>query len=374
MSTKILTIDDSKINRMIVNKTFKDYQCTIMEATNGAEGLAIAGREKPDLILLDYNMPVMDGIETLTQLRGDPDLKSIPVIMLTTIASRETVVKIARLGVRDYLIKPYKEEVLLERVGRVVSLQANSADDARAKRVDDALRILVVDDKPAIVEQIRAGLSKTPWQVSGADQPAAALDLCMKQEMDFVLVSLTLPREGAAWLLQNLRGYASTATIPVYGLCVKTAIPDAARLAETGFGGFVTKPIDCEDLKVKITRVLKLESSYKYFQELNGALVLSLPKQFQAEVAVAVSSEVNQQLTSIVDAGGDKVIVDMNAVEEPTLAIIELVLSVIRAAGELSIKHAMVGSETLSKRCRMYEETQGWKFANTIEEAAALLK
>src|SRR5580704_1976456 len=98
MSTKILIIDDSKIIRMIVAKTFKPYQCTLMEATNGADGLTVASREKPELILMDYNMPIMDGIETLTKLRSDPNLKATPVIMLTTVSSRDIVVKIARLG------------------------------------------------------------------------------------------------------------------------------------------------------------------------------------------------------------------------------------------------------------------------------------
>ncbi|HXP62275.1 MAG TPA: response regulator, partial [Dongiaceae bacterium] len=60
MSVKILTIDDSKTIRMIVAKAFKPYDCTILEAANGIVGLAVASRERPDLVLLDYTMPVMD--------------------------------------------------------------------------------------------------------------------------------------------------------------------------------------------------------------------------------------------------------------------------------------------------------------------------
>ena len=103
MSLKILIVDDSKTIRLIVAKAFKPYDCLVLESANGVEGLAVAVREKPDLILLDYTMPIMDGFETLTKLRSDPDLKTIPVIMLTAEAGRETVLKIAKLGVRDYL-------------------------------------------------------------------------------------------------------------------------------------------------------------------------------------------------------------------------------------------------------------------------------
>jgi two-component system cell cycle response regulator len=121
MSVKILTIDDSKTIRLIVAKTFKPFDCTVLEAENGVVGLAAASREKPDIILLDYTMPVMDGFEVLGRLRADPDLKATPVIMLTAEAGRDTVLKIAHLGVRDYLIKPFKGELLIERVGRVVA-------------------------------------------------------------------------------------------------------------------------------------------------------------------------------------------------------------------------------------------------------------
>ena len=103
MTHKILSIDKSKTVRMIVARTLKNHDCTICEASNGEEGLAVAAREKPDVILLDITMPVMDGITMLTKLREDADLKGTPVIMLTAESSRENVAHIARLGVRDYL-------------------------------------------------------------------------------------------------------------------------------------------------------------------------------------------------------------------------------------------------------------------------------
>jgi len=122
MPTKILSVDDSRTIRIIVGRALKPYDCTLCEAGNGEEGLAAAAREKPDLILLDVTMPVMDGVTMLTRLKEDPDLKSIPVIMLTAESGRENVLHIARLGVRDYLVKPFKEEQLIEKAGRVVPL------------------------------------------------------------------------------------------------------------------------------------------------------------------------------------------------------------------------------------------------------------
>jgi two-component system cell cycle response regulator len=123
MAFKILSVDDSRTIRLIVGKAFKPYECDMLEATNGEEGLAVAEREKPDLIILDVTMPVMDGVTMLTKLKADEALKAIPVIMLTAESGRENVLHIARLGVRDYLVKPFKDDQLIEKAGRVIALQ-----------------------------------------------------------------------------------------------------------------------------------------------------------------------------------------------------------------------------------------------------------
>jgi two-component system cell cycle response regulator len=116
-------VDDSRTIRLIVGRSFKPYDCTVLEACNGEEGLATAAKEKPDLIILDVTMPVMDGVTMLTKLKEDETLKATPVIMLTAESGRENVLHIAKLGVRDYLVKPFKEDQLIEKAGRVVSLQ-----------------------------------------------------------------------------------------------------------------------------------------------------------------------------------------------------------------------------------------------------------
>lgn len=127
MRHKILTVDDSRTIRMIVKKAFQQYNCDIHEAENGVEGLALAAKEKPDLIVLDITMPVMTGIEMLEKLKNDEELKPIPVIMLTAESGKDNVMTIVKMGVSDYIVKPFKGEQLIERARNILDLKQAGA-------------------------------------------------------------------------------------------------------------------------------------------------------------------------------------------------------------------------------------------------------
>lgn len=125
---KILTVDDSKTVRRILAALFAPLGCTICEAADGEEGLSVAALEKPDLILLDYNMPVMDGLTMLQRLREDAAMRHTPVILLTAEAGAKNIAAAARLGARDYVTKPFQDEVLIAKVARIITLGPRSTD------------------------------------------------------------------------------------------------------------------------------------------------------------------------------------------------------------------------------------------------------
>jgi len=373
MGLKILTVDDSRTIRLIVGKAFKPFDCEVFEACNGVEGLAVASKERPDIIILDITMPIMDGYETLTKLKSDPELKGIPVIMLTAEAGKENVLRIAKLGVRDYLVKPFKEELVVERVGRIIDLKPKGQTKEKAKRFDDPLTILVVDDKPAIADQIRNGLKDTSWTIEGCTQAGQTLDFCTQKHTDVVMISLSLPDNSGFNLFQLLRGNPKTKTIPVFALAVKTAVEEQGKAQQMGFNGIVTKPIDLEDVKSKISRALNLDTSYKYFQQRNGVLLLNLPPSFGPSVANEVSLHLRPQLSEAVDAGLDKVIMDFSQVRTADISLIKLGLEVIGLCTELSLKNRIIGSDAVTHECKNYEETKDWRFMNSFEDAVAAM-
>ncbi len=115
----VLAEDEPQIARLVEFKLKKEgYQVTWKE--NGEEALKAIKEEKPDLILLDIMMPVMDGYEVLRQVKEDESLKDIPVIMLTARAQERDVVKGIGSGAEDYITKPFHPAELLARVKRIL--------------------------------------------------------------------------------------------------------------------------------------------------------------------------------------------------------------------------------------------------------------
>ena len=117
MRHKILTVDDAKTVRIIIKKSFRNFDCEIIEAANGVEGLAMADKTMPDLILLDLNMPRMDGREVLAEIVADKTLVGMPVVVLTTSTEDEEILKMYNLRCSSYIIKPIDFAQFLRAVG-----------------------------------------------------------------------------------------------------------------------------------------------------------------------------------------------------------------------------------------------------------------
>lgn len=122
MPVKILAVDDSKTIRLLLKRAFSAYDCEVLEAAHGEEGLSVAAREKPDVILLDVTMPVMDGVTMLMKLKDAPQLRDIPVVMITAESGWESVQYLIQLGARDYVVKPFQDDQLRQVVSQIVSL------------------------------------------------------------------------------------------------------------------------------------------------------------------------------------------------------------------------------------------------------------
>jgi DNA-binding response OmpR family regulator len=117
---KILVVDDEPDLVSTVEYRLKFANCSVVTASNGQQGLEQAAAEKPDLILLDTNMPGMNGHEMLERLRADPAIKHIPVIMVTARCEPQDIAAASTRGISDYVTKPFDFAQLLEKIHTVL--------------------------------------------------------------------------------------------------------------------------------------------------------------------------------------------------------------------------------------------------------------
>lgn len=113
---RVLVVDDESDIVSTIQYRLKFGEFDVITASNGQEGLEKAEKEKPDIILLDINMPIMDGHEMLERLKNNSDLKNTPVIMLTAYSDKRDIVKASDHGVADYVTKPFDFAELMEKI------------------------------------------------------------------------------------------------------------------------------------------------------------------------------------------------------------------------------------------------------------------
>ena len=121
MSKRILVVEDQPDNRKIIRDVFAPTGYEIIEAENGEEALAAIAKARPDLILMDIQLPIMDGHTATRRIKADPALRSIPVIAVTSYALSGEEKKAREAGCDDYIPKPYSPRELLAKVRQYLS-------------------------------------------------------------------------------------------------------------------------------------------------------------------------------------------------------------------------------------------------------------
>ena len=231
----VLTVDDSKVVRSMVTRHLQSYGCAIIEACNGQEGVEMARTHKPDLVLLDVTMPVMDGKQALAELRKDPTTKEIPVVMLTAESGKDLVVEIVELGVNGYIVKPFQQEVFEKEVSKHLGAPGGQAAAADVAAPLDARTVLIVDDSEKVLAMAKAALEQS--------MPDEMLQEYLSEEGDCPVFSLPNP---SPKLLARL--------LPVFGKKLRA-------LAEDGNDKLILDAAKLNDLTSEhVTMVVRLLS------------------------------------------------------------------------------------------------------------------
>ena len=123
MSKKILVVEDTEDNRQILRDLLGAAGYEMVEAHDGAEGVAKAAEHMPDLILMDIQMPVMDGYEATRRIKANPELKAIPIVAVTSYALSGDEQKTRDAGCDAYIAKPYSPRQMLAKVKEILGGQ-----------------------------------------------------------------------------------------------------------------------------------------------------------------------------------------------------------------------------------------------------------
>ena len=217
----VLIIDDDKAIHDLLQQELAAKGYHVLHAAGGREGLKIAKETRPDVITLDIIMPDLDGWSVLKTLKDDPELREIPVLLMTIMGDRDMGFA---LGAADYLIKPLDREMVLAAVNR----HAHSAEGAQ---------VLVVDDDWKTRDMLHRTLAKEGWTVAEASNGREAISLLERGRPVLVLLDLMMPEMDGFEVLERMRRDESWRDIPVVVVTAK----DLTRAEVDQLNGHVVK-------------------------------------------------------------------------------------------------------------------------------------
>jgi CheY-like chemotaxis protein len=185
---RVLVVDDSAVNRMVLTKALNADGHTSLTAEDGLQALELlqaGGEPCVDVVLLDLEMPMLDGYETLARMKADERLRQLPVIVVSSIEDLDSVVRCIKIGATDYLPKPFNAEVLRARLN--ASLAEKRLHDLQVEyleqvgRVTDAAAAIEAEtfapetlDAVAARDDALGQLARVPSAWPGGGRPRAA--------------------------------------------------------------------------------------------------------------------------------------------------------------------------------------------------------
>jgi two-component system cell cycle response regulator len=391
MNKKVLTIDDSKTLRMIVGKHLAPFGIEMLQAENGIQGIQRARETSPDVILLDYNMPIMDGYHALIELKQDPALKPIPVIMLTTETVKETVIKLLKLGLKDYIAKPFTREVLLQKLNPILGLYEGStvppeqqnAAKPEAAAISAKPTILAIDDKAGVLDLLKTHLGERYFFIT-ADCGKAALIAIEQKRFDYMLLDLSLPdMSGIEVLDAYTRSNRNNASVKkVVAMSLRTAQPDIDRAFAAGIGFVLYKPFG-EEEAAKVGEYLGFERNEEakkpqFLTAKEKVRILECPSEKSSKfriVAGALASDVVREIDDMAEEGFSKLVIKVGDGFLSDMTTTRKFVDLVEHANQLSLEIRLVAdSDQALNALKQFAETACIPTDTTLECAISAIK
>jgi CheY-like chemotaxis protein len=262
MNAKILYVEDDVRNMNLVRKMLKltDYQ--LLEAVNGNSGFETALNEVPDLILMDVNLPDVNGIEVIRDIKQSPSLQHIPIVALTADTSDQTVEDCLVAGSATVIHKPVSRFQLLDAIRRFTDASITESSGGQIMEHEQGTglkKVLIVDDNPDLRVIFARTFDRRHFSVHVAVDGVEAIESMEKELPDVLILDLNMPRMSGFEVLKFVRQNQKTKDIKVV---IVTGNAMAMRAPETEHADLLlVKPVNIGDLITLAQRLVPSQAA-----------------------------------------------------------------------------------------------------------------
>ena len=250
----ILVADDEAFLRKKLVLILREAGFDVEEAENGQAALTQARIKQPDLILMDFLMPVMDGAEAVRQLRRDEGLHAVPVLLLTTHQKISDVQRALDCNVQGYLAKPFDVLEVIDQINAYLADAAvPSGDGAPAM---PSKHILIADDYSLYRKQVALILQDAGFNVAEADNGMMALKQARERQPDLILMDVMMPVMDGLEATHQIRKDDALQHVPIIMLTTNVKMKDVPLALAHGADAYIAKPQTAEKLIEKVKSCL----------------------------------------------------------------------------------------------------------------------
>ena len=368
--TNILTVDDSRAMRLIISRQVRELGFEVHEAEDGEQGLRKLDAQKVDLILLDCTMPVLDGPGMLQRLRQSGN--STPVIMLTSESKRSVVSGAMRLGIDDYILKPFKPEELRNKILSVLQKNEPAGESSGSpKPAPDAQQfvdVLVVDDMENVQKRLRV-LLHPHLTLHGAPSAQAAVEMCRERAYRVILLDVDIPDVQSATLAGQLRLLQPHAA--VLALALRTTKEQVAELKKQGFDDVLLKPFTLDGIE---DFTLQFFDNQEVLASDDNLLCLKpfvgRPERME-RYCQRLTQLVPPVLLKMASACFETLIVDVSKVPMLVEKFPKVLATLAKQAEAVGLTLAVVGPPGIERTLGDWDETKDVPCFTSVEEARA---
>ena len=308
---KVLVVDDNLTTRNFFETALSSMSFNVTTAASGAECLSMLSeaslKAKPyDLVLMDWVMPEMDGIETSRKIIDDVSLLDLPVILMITANATSQVRQLARqVGLEGFLVKPVNQSVLFDAIMDAFGqrkrrdfgqLEADISDEERMKPIRGACILLAEDN--ALNQQVATELLQSVGLiVSVVNNGHEAIEAVSNNNFDLVLMDIQMPEMDGLTAAKQIRSFKSIQQLPILAMTAHAKDEDRQKSLLSGMNDHVTKPIDPPILFEALLKHIKPGRRNE-----NG-IIATTAQQNNLEIPTLPGLDVNKGLQTI---GGNK--------------------------------------------------------------------